>query len=70
VLNISRVSVYYLRHPVPPSELALMRRIDEPHLDYPFAGTRMVRDLLAGAGIVGGRLHVSPLMQRMGIEAL
>ena len=39
-------------------------------LDYPFAGSRMLRDLLAGEGMHVGRLHVSTLMKRMGIEAL
>jgi putative transposase len=70
LLNISRSSVYYLPRPLSPGELALMRRIDELHLDYPFAGARMLRDLLAGEGIIVGRLHVSTLMQRMGIEAI
>jgi putative transposase len=57
LLNISRSSVYYLPRPPSPGELALMRRIDELHLDYPFAGARMLRDLLAGEGIVVGRLQ-------------
>lgn len=69
-LGISRGSVYYLPRPVSPDDLALMRRIDELHLDYPFAGARMLRDLLAGEGIIVGRLHVSTLMRRMGIEAI
>ena len=70
LLNISRGSVYYLPRPVSPDDLALMRRIDELHLDFPFAGARMLRDLLVGEGIGVGRLHVSTLMQRMGIEAI
>lgn len=69
-LGIRRGSVYYLPRPVSPDDLALMRRIDELHLDYPFAGARMLRDLLAGEGIRVGRLHVSTLMKRMGIEAI
>ena len=69
-LGISRGSVYYLPRCVSPIDLALMRRIDELHLDYPFAGARMLRDLLAGEGIIVGRLHVSTLMKRMGIEAI
>ena len=40
VLDISRSSVYYLPCPTSPDDLALMRRIDELHLDYPFAGAR------------------------------
>ncbi len=43
-LNISRGSVYYRPRPVSPADLALMRRIDELHLEYPFAGARMLRD--------------------------
>ena len=70
VLNISRSSVYYLPRPTSPGELALMRRIDELHLDYPFAGARMLRDLLGREGLVVGRLHVSTLMKRMSIEAI
>ena len=69
-LGISRGSVYYLPRPASPEDLALMRRIDELHLDYPFAGSRMLRDLLATEGIIVGRLHVSTLMKRMGIEAI
>ena len=70
VLNISRSSVYYLPRPVSPGDLTLMRRIDELHLDYPFAGARMLRDLLSREGLTVGRLHVSTLMKRMGIEAI
>jgi len=69
-LGISRSSVYYLPRATSSGDLALMRRIDELHLDYPFAGARMLRDLLAGEGIRVGRLHVSTLMKRMGIEAI
>jgi len=69
-LGISRGSVYYLPRPVAASDLVVMRRIDELHLNYPFAGSRMLRDLLAGEGFTVGRLHVSTLMKRMGIEAL
>ena len=69
-LNISRGSVYYLPRPVSAADLAIMRRMDELHLDYPFAGSRLLRDLLNGEGIVVGRRHVATLMKRMGIEAL
>ena len=47
-----------------------MRRIDELHLDFPFAGSRMLRDLLVAEGFTIGRCHVSTLMKRMGLEAL
>lgn len=70
LLGISRGSVCYLPREVAETDLALMLRIDQLHLDYPFAGSRMLRDLLAGEGLQVGRLHVSTLMKRMGIEAL
>jgi putative transposase len=62
--------VYYHPEPIAESELALMRRIDELHLEYPFAGSRMLRDLLRLRGIDVGRRHVGTLMRRMGIQAL
>jgi putative transposase len=69
-LNISRSSVYYLPRSVSPADLAIMRRMDELHLEFPFAGSRMLRDLLNADGIKIGRRHVTTLMKRMGIEAL
>ena len=70
VLKLSRSSVYYRPRPVSPADLAVMRRIDELHLDYPFAGSRMLRDLLAGEGVEIGRQRVVTMMRRMGIEAI
>ena len=70
VLQLSRSTLYYEPRPVPAAELAIMRRIDELHLDYPFAGSRMMRDLLRGEGIAIGRERVATMMRRMGIEAL
>jgi putative transposase len=69
-LGISRSSVYSRPRRVSDADLALMRRIDELHLDYPFAGSRMLQGLLAAEGRTAGRLHVSTLMKRMGIEAI
>src|SRR4051794_27332415 len=69
-LGISRGSVYYLPRSVPAADLAIMRRMDQLHLELPFAGSRMLRDLLTQEGIDIGRRHVSTLMKRMGIEAL
>ncbi len=60
VLEISRASVYYRPRPVPESDLLLMRRLDELHLNYPFAGSRMLRDLLA---LEPPRRHVRTLMR-------
>ena len=70
VLRISRGSVYYLPRPVPEADLAIMRRLDRLHLDFPFAGSRMLRGLLASEGCRIGRRHVKTLMRRMEIEAL
>lgn len=69
-LGISRGSVYYLPQPVSDADLALMRRIDALHLEYPFAGARTLRDLLQAEGYDVGRKHVGTLMAKMGIEAL
>lgn len=69
-LGISRGSVYYQAQPVSEQDLILMRRIDELHLDYPFAGSRMLQDFLVREGFDVGRLHVRTLMRRMGIEAI
>ena len=70
LLNISRGTVYYLPQPVSPADLALMRRIDELHLEHPFMGARSLRRQLARQGIHSGRRHIATLMGRMGIQAL
>ncbi|WP_170253628.1 MULTISPECIES: IS3 family transposase [Alphaproteobacteria] len=70
LLGFSRGSVYYSPRPVSDDDLALMRRIDEWHLEYPFAGSRMLQWLLRGEGLNAGRLHVATLMKKMGIEAI
>jgi putative transposase len=62
--------VYYHPEPISDADLALMRRIDELHLEHPFAGSRMLRDMLRREGVEVGRRHVATLMRRMGIEAL
>jgi putative transposase len=70
VVGIARSTVYYLPRPVPAADLALMRQIDKLHTEFPFAGARMLRRLLAADGSKVGRRHVKTLMDRMGIEAL
>lgn len=70
ILALWRSSVYYLPRPVPPQDLALMRQIDELHLNFPFAGARMLRDLLRLAGFNAGRQRVARLMRQRGVEAL
>jgi putative transposase len=70
LLELSRASLYYQPVAVSDADLGVMRRIDELHLEWPFAGSRMLRDLLVKEGIETGRKHVATLMARMGIEAL
>jgi hypothetical protein len=62
--------VYYLLRTVPVAELTLMRRIDELHINHPYAGGRGLRDRFQREGLSVGRKHVRILMWRMGIEAL
>ena len=69
-LKVSRSSVYYRQRPVSDATLKLMRRIDELHLEHPFAGSRMLREMLRREGFRCGRRRVSTSMRRMGIEAL
>jgi putative transposase len=69
-LSISRSTVYYQPRPFSAEDLWLMRQIDELHLNYPFAGSRMLRDLLGHQGLEVGRRHIRMLMRRMGIEAI
>lgn len=69
-LGIGRGSIYYLPRAASVADLALMRRLDESRLDYPFAGSRMLQWLLRAEGHTAGRLHVAALVKRMGIEAL
>ena len=70
LLDLSRSSIYYLPKSTPEGDLQLMRQIDKLHLDHPFAGARMLRDMLRLENIVVGRKHISTLMKKMGIEAL
>ena len=70
MLGLARSSVYYQPRPVSAEDLAVMRRMDELHLECPFAGSRMLRDFLRADGVAIGRDRVRRLMRRMGIEAL
>ena len=70
LLQLARSSAYYTPQPATPEDLVLMRRMDELHLEHPFAGSRMLRDMLRLEGRNIGRKHVSTLMKKMGIEAL
>ena len=68
VVGIARSTVYYLPRAVSAADLELMRQIDKLHTEFPFAGSRMLRRLLAADGSKVGRRHVKTLMDRMGIE--
>jgi putative transposase len=70
LLEISRSAVYYQPRPTSEADLALMRRIDELHLEHPFMGARMMRRQLQRQNIHVGRRHLGTLMERMGIQAL
>jgi putative transposase len=70
LLALGRSTVYHQPQPTSDADLALMRRIEELHLEHPFAGSRMLRDLLIREGVAVGRKHVATLIRRMGIEAL
>jgi putative transposase len=69
LLDLSRSNVYYVPRPLSERDLALMRRIDELHLQWPFYGSRKLTIELKNEGFTAGRRHVRTLMQRMGIEA-
>ena len=70
ILSLARSTAYYRPQEASEAELTLMRRIDELHLEYPFAGSRMLRDMLKREGHRIGRKHVATLMKKMSIEAL
>jgi pterin-4a-carbinolamine dehydratase len=70
LLELSRAVLYYQPVLVSDADLALMRRIDELHLEWPFAASQMLRDLLVQESFVVGRKHGATLMRKMGIEAL
>ena len=70
LLGLNRSGVYYTPRPLSAEDLRLMRRIDELHLEHPFYGARRLSKQLQREGIEVGRLHVTGLMRRMGIEAL
>jgi putative transposase len=70
LLGVVRLTAYYQPTPVADSELAMLHRIDEFHLQYPFAVARMLRDLLRQNSQAIGRRRVASLMRRMGITAV
>jgi putative transposase len=70
VLSISRSSFYYAPMGESPATLALMRRIDELFLKYPFYGSRQMARQLRRQGVGVGRHRVRRLMRLMGLQAI
>ena len=70
ILKLTRSSIYYRPRPIMTSDLELMHRMDKLHLEYPFAGARMLRSMLRREGHSIGRRHTRTLMRKMGITAL
>jgi putative transposase len=63
LLQLSRASLYY-EPAASAADLQLMRRLDELHLQWPFLGSRMLRNMLRLEGIVVGRRHVATLTRK------
>jgi putative transposase len=70
LLSISRSAFYYRPRGESPENLALMRRIDELFLRYPFFGSRQMVRQLRRDGVAAGRHRVRRLMRLMGLEAI
>ena len=70
LLDISRSSVYYVPRAISETDLSLMRRLDELHLEHPFMSARMLKREFAQEGIEMGRRHIGTLMQILNIEAM
>lgn len=70
VLALALSTAYYQPKPTSEADLALMRRIDQMHLEYPFLGSRQIKKILVNEGIRVGRKRVARLMAQMGIQAL
>jgi len=70
LLGVSRSSLYYQPIGQDPEELALMRRMDEIHLEHPFFGSRVMRQILKAEGQTVNRKRVQRMMRKMGLESL
>ena len=70
LLDVARSSAYYRGEPVSEADLAVMRLIDETHLQWPFYGSRRMRDELEERGHTVNRKRVQRLMRQMGLRAL
>ena len=70
LLDMAHSSAYYRPSPVSEADLALMRLIDEIHLQFPFYGSRRTRDELEDRGHKVNRKRVQRLMRLMDLRAL
>lgn len=70
LLDIARSTVYYRPLATTAIDDELMKRIDAVHLEWPFLGSRRIRDELADDGLVVNRKRVQRLMRIMGLTAL
>lgn len=70
ILSLSRSTAYYREKELTEEDLMLMRHLDELHLNYPFAGSRMLRDMLRLKGHNIGRKRITRLMKKMGMQAI
>jgi putative transposase len=70
LLKVARSTLYYRPVPVSADDLAVMRRIDELHLAWPFYGSRRMAAVLRREGWEVNRKRAKRLMRVMGIEAL
>ena len=70
LLDVARSSAYYRREPVSEADVAVMRLIDETHLQWPFYGSRRMRDELEERGHTVNRKRVQCLMRQMDFRAL
>ena len=69
LLGVSRSSRYYRPKGESAEDLALMRRMDELHMEYPFYGSRQMMRHLRREGVIVGRHRIRRLMRLMGMEA-
>ena len=70
LLDVSRSSLYYRPKGESAENLALMRRMDELHMEYPFYGSRQMMRHLCREGVTAGRHRIRRLMRLMGMEAV
>jgi putative transposase len=70
LLKVARSTLYYRPAPVSADDLAVMRRMDELHLAWPFYGSRRMAAVLRRDGWSANRKRVKRLMRLMGLEAI